>query len=87
MLIFANFQPLLIAFGHSEKLTEKRTTLISKLLALFYGSLCVGMAFVAQSLGGVLQASLTIFGVVGGPLFGTFTLGMFFWISNQVVSS
>ncbi|XP_059469784.1 putative sodium-dependent multivitamin transporter [Neocloeon triangulifer] len=77
-------RPILARMGKSEKLSDKNSTFLSKILVLLYGSLCIGMAFVAQNLGGVLQASLTIFGVVGGPLFGTFTLGMFFWISNQV---
>ncbi|KOC64350.1 Putative sodium-dependent multivitamin transporter [Habropoda laboriosa] len=47
-----------------------------KLLAFIYGVLCIALAFLAQFLGGVLQAGLTIFGVVGGPLLGLFTLGM-----------
>lgn len=62
---------------------EHSTTLPSKIIACIYGFICIGLAFVAQSLGGVLQASLTIFGVVGGPLLGLFTLGMFTTRANQ----
>lgn len=54
-------------------------------MALVYGFVFVGLAFLAQFLGGVLQAALTIFGVVGGPLLGLFTLGMFTVIANQKV--
>ena len=36
-----------------------------------------------QFLGGLLQAALTIFGVIGGPVFGMFTLGMFTRLGNQ----
>lgn len=54
-------------------------------MALIYGVVCIAMAFIAQNLGGILQASLTIFGAVGGPLLAVFTLGMFTTIANQKV--
>ncbi|XP_013190264.2 putative sodium-dependent multivitamin transporter isoform X1 [Amyelois transitella] len=49
----------------------------TKLAACVYGLMFLGLAFLAEYLGGVLQAALTIFGAVGGPLLGVFTLGMF----------
>lgn len=63
--------------------SEHDSALISKVLSTFYGFICIGVAFLSQNLGGVLQASLTIFGVVGGPLLAIFTLGMFTKIANQ----
>jgi hypothetical protein len=55
------------------------------LIALFFGFVCLAVAFLAQFLGGVLQASLTIFGVVGGPLLALFSLGMFTTTANEKV--
>lgn len=56
---------------------------MTKLAACTYGFLFLGLAFLAEHLGGVLQAALTIFGAVGGPLFGVFTLGMFTTFANE----
>lgn len=66
-----------VSSGNSSSFT-------SKIISTFYGAACIGVAFLAQNLGGVLQASLTIFGVIGGPLLGTFTLGMCTKVANQV---
>ncbi|XP_047525468.1 putative sodium-dependent multivitamin transporter [Pieris napi] len=50
---------------------------LTKIAACGYGLMFLALAFLAEYLGGVLQAALTIFSAVGGPLFGVFTLGMF----------
>ncbi|KAI1299999.1 putative sodium-dependent multivitamin transporter [Halotydeus destructor] len=55
---------------------ESTETLIAKFLSLFYGLTCIGLTYFADKTTGLVQASLTIFGIVGGPLLGLFTLGM-----------
>ncbi|XP_064648287.1 sodium-coupled monocarboxylate transporter 1-like [Lineus longissimus] len=65
-----------------KNLTDKRATLISKILAVVYGLVCIALTFVASQLGGVLQAALGLFGFIGGPTFGLFLLGMLFPCAN-----
>ena len=63
---------------------EESETLILKALAFAYGVGCLLLTFLVEYLGaGVLQASLTIFGVVGGPLLGLFSLGMMTRRANE----
>ncbi|XP_064456965.1 uncharacterized protein LOC135367605 [Ornithodoros turicata] len=64
-------------------ITDAVATTLSKGLALCLGLISILMVIVAQSLGGVLQAALSIFGMIGGPLLGVFTLGLFFPCANS----
>lgn len=66
-------------------MTEARATLLSKMLALSYGIICLAMAYVVHLMNSsVLQAALSIFGMVGGPLLGLFCLGIFFPCANSI---
>ncbi|XP_055979694.1 sodium-dependent multivitamin transporter [Sorex fumeus] len=62
--------------------SEARATMLSRVLAFSYGLLCLGMAYLSSHMGPVLQAAISIFGMVGGPLLGLFCLGMFFPCAN-----
>ena len=70
-----------------KPMPDLQSSFPTKVMAFLYGVVCIAVAFLAQKMGGVLQASLTIFGVVGGPLFALFTMGMFTTRANQRVSS
>ncbi|XP_032594239.1 putative sodium-dependent multivitamin transporter [Drosophila grimshawi] len=73
----------IVIYSSGRTLDDRRTMWYSKLLSIFFGALCIGMAFLAGTIGGLLQAALSIFGIVGGPLLGLFTLGMYVTKANQ----
>ncbi|XP_070235369.1 sodium-dependent multivitamin transporter isoform X2 [Bos mutus] len=64
------------------RVSEVRATMLSRIIAFGYGLLCLGMAYISSQMGPVLQAAISIFGMVGGPLLGLFCLGMFFPCAN-----
>ncbi|CAG0879584.1 unnamed protein product [Cyprideis torosa] len=75
-------RPILNHFGH--EMTDQTSTKVSKGIALAYGGLSFALVFVAEQLGDTLTAALSIFGMIGGPLVGVFTLGMFFPWANYI---
>lgn len=62
---------------------KRNEIIITKVLAFGYGCLCIALTYVVDKMDGLLQASLTLFGVVGGPLLMLFTVGVAFRSTNS----
>lgn len=71
-----------------ELLVEIELLLISVFSLFFnsYGVLTFGLVFVVQNMGGILQVTLTLNGLLGGVTLGLFALGIFFKRANSTVS-
>ncbi|KAH6938034.1 hypothetical protein HPB50_006529 [Hyalomma asiaticum] len=67
-----------------QDMSDSFSTTLTRLLALTFGCTAIGLVYAAQNMGNVLQAALSIFGIIGGPLLGVFTLGIFFPFANSI---
>nr|XP_002130613.2 sodium-coupled monocarboxylate transporter 2-like [Ciona intestinalis] len=64
--------------------TEKTYAYISMGLVIFYGLLLILFAYLASKLGAILQAAISILGLLGGPLVGLFSIGILFPFVNSI---
>lgn len=64
--------------------SEVQAIMLSRILAFGYGLLCLGMAYISQ-MGPVLQAALSIFGMVGGRCWDSSALGCSFLVPTLLV--
>ncbi|XP_060700767.1 sodium-coupled monocarboxylate transporter 1-like [Hemiscyllium ocellatum] len=66
-----------------EQLSNRMKTLVSKLLAMIFGLGTIGLAVVVSFLqGNIVQAALSVAGIIQGPILGVFTLAALFPKSN-----
>ncbi|XP_076063320.1 sodium-coupled monocarboxylate transporter 1-like [Oratosquilla oratoria] len=61
-----------------QKASNTTATVVNKIISLVTGGIMIGLAFLAGTLGGLIQACITITSSVAGPTFGVFLLGVFF---------
>ncbi|KAM4881717.1 sodium-coupled monocarboxylate transporter 1 isoform 2-T2 [Thomomys bottae] len=69
---------------HFTSLSERSLSWVSQGMSVLFGALCIGMAAVASLMGALLQAALSIFGMIGGPLLGLFSLGILVPFANSL---
>lgn len=61
----------------------EKFTVFGKVLVVLNGCVCIGVAFLAGSLGSLAEVAIHITGSISGPVLGIFTLGMFFEGANE----
>ncbi|XP_066143288.1 sodium-coupled monocarboxylate transporter 1-like isoform X2 [Euwallacea fornicatus] len=59
-------------------MSEAHASLLMKIIVVLIGIICVGLVFVVEKLGTLIQAAGSIGAITAGPLLGVFSLGMFF---------
>lgn len=70
-------------FNYSK--VEPESSFYSQLFTMLYGITCILISLLALRVTSLLQAALIIFQLVGGPMLGIFSLGMFTLTANQKV--
>ncbi|CAF4057620.1 unnamed protein product, partial [Adineta steineri] len=66
-----------------RKLTDQRQGLMSKIFSVILGSFVILLTFVVSYLGPIVNATISLFGVLEGPIMGIFILGLFFPQANR----
>ncbi|KAJ8020485.1 Sodium-coupled monocarboxylate transporter 2 [Holothuria leucospilota] len=65
-------------------LTDFKFTVILKLISVVFGIATIVMAFLASVLGGLLPLTLSLIGILNGPILGVFALGVYFpWANSK----
>ncbi|KAM5336704.1 sodium-coupled monocarboxylate transporter 1 isoform 1-T1 [Glossophaga mutica] len=68
---------------HLRSVSERALSWISQGMSVLFGILCIAMAALASLMGALLQAALSIIGMIGGPLLGLFSLGILVPFANS----
>lgn len=66
----------LLVNGMNIKISPEKGATYAKWMSLGFGIASFGLVFIVEHLGGVLQATLTLNGLIGGVTLGLFVLGI-----------
>ncbi|KAF5277767.1 hypothetical protein FQR65_LT03747 [Abscondita terminalis] len=75
---------LFVAGVFSAALSDKHTYILMKTTIVILGVICVGLVFVVEKLGSVLQLSMSIGAIAAGPSLALFGMGVLLpWITSR----
>ncbi|CAF1015360.1 unnamed protein product [Rotaria sp. Silwood1] len=66
-----------------KTISDERQGLASKIFSIILGGVVMLLTYVVSFLGSILNAALSLFGVLSGPIMGAFFLGFFFPQANR----
>ncbi|CAG9860798.1 unnamed protein product [Phyllotreta striolata] len=67
-----------------KELTEKQTFILMKTTVIVTGVVCIGLVFVVEKLGAVLQLSTSIGSIANGPSLGVSAMGILLpWVNSK----
>ncbi|XP_068084240.1 sodium-coupled monocarboxylate transporter 2 [Anabrus simplex] len=67
-----------------KTISEARASFIMKIIVVVIGTVCVGLVFLVEKMGTLIQAGKSLAGITAGSLLGIFSLGMFFpWANSK----
>lgn len=71
----------------NRPLSQRSVNWIMRMVVVVVGVVCVGLVFVVQKMGTVLQLTMSLEAITNGPLLGIFTMGILLpWINGNVGS-
>ncbi|CAF3955756.1 unnamed protein product [Rotaria sordida] len=74
----------IIKFFYRREMTDKQDVWYSKMLSLVFGVVCILITYLVSLLGNLLQAALSLFGVLAGPISAIFMIGFFLpWVNSM----
>ncbi|CAF2511489.1 unnamed protein product [Rotaria sp. Silwood2] len=73
----------IIKIFYRKEMTDKQDVWYSKMLSLIFGVVCILITYLVSLLGNLLQAALSLFGVLSGPISAIFMIGFFLpWVNS-----
>ncbi|KAB7501950.1 Sodium-coupled monocarboxylate transporter 1, partial [Armadillidium nasatum] len=81
-MVAVTWKNVLIKFNIFSSASPSKCALVNKILTIIFGTLFVGMAFIAEKSRSIIQLTLALAGISFGPVFGVQLLGIFVPFGN-----